>query len=289
MDRCGSGRGCVWRFYGWNCRKSGLGFVYSTQKCGLVGILSERVLTKSEFCGKIKTQICSIYGDAVNGGNIMDNNERISLTKPSGVPAGNTQGWRDPATGEIYPNQPVQQAAPQMNNAVLQPMNGVQQGYPQQNVPYPQPVQGYPQPYQQDANLQINQPQYQSVQQPINGPTKFCKHCGQVIPEDAVICTHCGRQVEELRSAANTAQPIIINNNNNNIAASVATGAPAGRIRNKWVALLLCFFFGWLGIHRFYEGKIGTGLLYMFTFGLCFIGSFIDFIILLCKPDPYYV
>lgn len=26
--------------------------------------------------------------------------------------------------------------------------------------------------------------------------TKFCKHCGTQIPEDAVICTACGRQVE---------------------------------------------------------------------------------------------
>ena len=27
--------------------------------------------------------------------------------------------------------------------------------------------------------------------------TKFCKFCGEKIPEDAVMCTHCGRQVEE--------------------------------------------------------------------------------------------
>ena len=28
--------------------------------------------------------------------------------------------------------------------------------------------------------------------------TKFCKHCGGTIPQDAVMCTHCGRQVEKL-------------------------------------------------------------------------------------------
>ena len=28
--------------------------------------------------------------------------------------------------------------------------------------------------------------------------TKFCKHCGAKIPEDAVLCTACGRQVEKL-------------------------------------------------------------------------------------------
>ena len=29
--------------------------------------------------------------------------------------------------------------------------------------------------------------------------TKFCKFCGEKIPDDAVMCTHCGRQVEQLK------------------------------------------------------------------------------------------
>ena len=33
---------------------------------------------------------------------------------------------------------------------------------------------------------------------------------------------------------------------------------------HRWVAFVLCFFFGILGIHRFYVGKVGTGLLYRF-------------------------
>ena len=241
----------------------------------------------------------SVENIQVNGGNKMDDNQRVSLTKPSGASSENTQGWRDPATGEIYPNQPAQQsnyaqqAVPQPTNNVWQQGGFAQQGYaqpqnvqpyPQQNVPYQQPNQGIPQPYQQDAAPQMYQ-QYQPVQQPINGATKFCKHCGQIIPEDAVICTHCGRQVEELRSAA-AAQPIIINNNNNN---NIAVGVPTGRKKNKWVALILCFFFGYLGVHRFYEGKIGTGILWLCTLGFFGIGDLIDFIILLCKPNPYYV
>jgi len=59
--------------------------------------------------------------------------------------------------------------------------------------------------------------------------------------------------------------------------------------KNKWVTLLLCIFFGWFGIHRFYEGKIITGILWFFTFGLFGIGWFIDFLIIVFKQNPYYV
>ena len=48
--------------------------------------------------------------------------------------------------------------------------------------------------------------------------------------------------------------------------------------KKKWVAFFLCLFLGFLGIHRFYVGKIGTGLLYMFTVGLFGIGAFVDLI-----------
>ena len=47
------------------------------------------------------------------------------------------------------------------------------------------------------------------------------------------------------------------------------------------VALLLCFFFGCWGVHRFYAGKIGTGILMLFTFGGFGIWALIDLIIIL--------
>lgn len=117
--------------------------------------------------------------------------------------------------------------------------------------------------------------------------TKFCKHCGAKIPEAAVICTACGCQVEELKQAE---QPsIVVNNNNvntNTVSAGIMVG---GRMKNKWVAVLLCLFLGYLGAHRFYEGKIGSGILWLLTVGLFGIGWLVDFIILLTKPNPYYV
>ncbi len=44
----------------------------------------------------------------------------------------------------------------------------------------------------------------------------------------------------------------------------------------KKKALLLCIFLGWLGIHRFYLHKVGTGVLWACTMGLCFVGWLYD-------------
>ena len=59
--------------------------------------------------------------------------------------------------------------------------------------------------------------------------------------------------------------------------------------RNKWVTSGLCFFLGVVGAHKFYEGKIGLGLLYLFTGGLFGIGALVDLIRALLRPDTYYL
>ena len=126
---------------------------------------------------------------------------------------------------------------------------------------------------------------------PVQEKTKFCKHCGAKIPEAAVICTACGCQVEEIKKSE---QPnIVINNSNMNTNTNTNTNVNAGmyglRAKNKWVAFFLCLFLGFIGAHKFYEGKVGMGILYLFTGGLLGIGWFIDCIVLLFKPNPYFV
>ncbi|MEG0553894.1 MAG: TM2 domain-containing protein [Carnobacterium sp.] len=115
---------------------------------------------------------------------------------------------------------------------------------------------------------------------------KFCQHCGSKIPHDAVVCTACGRQVEKLKQEQASNPNVIINNSNSNVNSNYNVRL---REKNKWVALILCFFLGIVGAHKFYEGKILLGIVYIFTAGLFGIGLLIDFFSLLFKPNPYFV
>ena len=51
--------------------------------------------------------------------------------------------------------------------------------------------------------------------------------------------------------------------------------------KSRLVAAVLCFFLGCLGIHRFYVGKIGTGVVWLLTLGCFEIGALIDLILIL--------
>jgi TM2 domain-containing membrane protein YozV len=51
--------------------------------------------------------------------------------------------------------------------------------------------------------------------------------------------------------------------------------------RSRLAALLLCFFLGVIGVHRFYVGKIGTGVAMIFTAGGLGIWVLIDFIMII--------
>ncbi|MFN6564937.1 MAG: TM2 domain-containing protein [Nostoc sp. ChiSLP01] len=55
------------------------------------------------------------------------------------------------------------------------------------------------------------------------------------------------------------------------------------------VSYILCGvgFFGLGGLHRLYNGKIGTGLLWLCTFGLFYIGQAVDLLLVPSMVDEY--
>lgn len=119
----------------------------------------------------------------------------------------------------------------------------------------------------------------------------FCSKCGKEIDDAAVVCPMCGVPTPNFNK--NQQPQVVVNNVNTNTNtstnANMNANAVYGRAKNKWVALALCFFLGVLGVHKFYEGKVGMGIFYLFTGGLFSIGVIVDFITLLFKPNPYFV
>lgn len=50
--------------------------------------------------------------------------------------------------------------------------------------------------------------------------------------------------------------------------------------KNHAVELILCLLFGYMGVHKFYKGKTGMGILYLCTFGLFGVGWIYDIVVL---------
>lgn len=213
----------------------------------------------------------------------------------------NSQSWTDPITGEIYP---AGNPYASVQTSAARPTNttgfGQTVGQPYQQDVQPMPQYPNQQPMQQFPQYQPYQPPYQQqpmatmnpmLERPVpmsNDATKFCEHCGSLIARAAVVCPACGCQVAMFQQPQQAQQPIIINNNNVN-QMNLPGIVPSGKPKAKWVAFLLCLFCGYLGAHRFYEEKIGTGILYLCTGGLFGIGVFCDLIRIGVSPNPYYV
>lgn len=85
----------------------------------------------------------------------------------------------------------------------------------------------------------------------------------------------------------------VASSTNYNTAGGILSAEDAANLnfnpKNKWTAFFLCFFLGFFGAHKFYEGKTGMGVLYLFTAGLFCFGYLIDIFAILMKPNPYYV
>lgn len=93
--------------------------------------------------------------------------------------------------------------------------------------------------------------------------------------------TYPQNQLNQLNAPPGSTIHLHINNVNTNTNRITNTVTPHYSSKSRIVALLLCIFLGWIGIHRFYLGKTTTGVLYLLTLGLFYVGWIWDIIMLL--------
>lgn len=122
-----------------------------------------------------------------------------------------------------------------------------------------------------------------------------CTQCGAPVHDGATSCKYCGEPVSVVKNqeAAQVAQqPIIIQQ-------PIYTQAPTNSqyeynpnwpIKNKIAAGLLAIFLGSLGIHKFYLGKGGQGVLHLIFFWTYIPGiiGLIEGIIYLTSSDHVF-
>ena len=121
----------------------------------------------------------------------------------------------------------------------------------------------------------------------------MCAYCGKPFCKDCLVEVkgrmYCkddlGNVLDEARQSSVGQPTINITNSNEstNTNTNVNGGFGFGPRKSRMVALILCIlgFFGLGGLHRMYVGKVGSGVLHFFTYGLCAIGTIIDLISIL--------
>lgn len=99
----------------------------------------------------------------------------------------------------------------------------------------------------------------------------YCPNCGKPVKDGQMYCSNCGANVFNSADGKSDDTTKVVH---------VPTSDESDK--SRLISLLLCVLLGGLGIHRFYVGKVGTGILYLFTAGLFGIGYIVDLILIIC-------
>lgn len=91
-----------------------------------------------------------------------------------------------------------------------------------------------------------------------NTDEAYCSSCGAIIKKEAEICPKCGVRQKNANSFD-----------------------PSASEKSRLVAFLLCTFLGVIGVHRFYTGKVVSGIFMILTLDGLGVWLLVDWIMIL--------
>jgi TM2 domain-containing membrane protein YozV len=112
----------------------------------------------------------------------------------------------------------------------------------------------------------------------------YCRNCGNEVSEKAVMCVACGTPPMAGDKFCYNCKAETAPNADICMKCGVSLRkdpALTGEGSDWLTTLLLCFFLGVFGIHRFYTGHTAIGVVQLLTLGGCGIWALVDFIMII--------